>query len=461
MEKSTVQKLLSVDAILILLLLTVSLELNVPYALDQLDFHHCMDLFPALRAVLVPGGPDHPLVILGNQFVPLKLMIRTLSVAFAFLYILVGLSRRYRMMRTLLLCGIIGLNVLLPQMLMISARITSGNHALAHDGGVIQMEEAVKLLLRGENPYREDFLGTPLENWRGFKNNVVYHIPYMPGAFLYSVPVYVLWDTVFHWYDQRILYLCLFILSMVLILKSIESFPRRMVALAVFALNPLFARLYILGTNDIVLIALILASAFSLQRNRHTSAFIWLALAASVKQFAWFFIPFFLLYALCVRTFEGQAFREMWKCKNRYLWPGLACFLLTVLPFIFWDPVHFFKDTLLYGSGGLPTSYPIQGFHGFGVGTILLFFRWIPDGSVQFPFIWLQLAFTLPLLGIFLIRQIRDNRLSTAILFASLLLGVFMFFSRYLHGNFLGFILFWPIFAWAISGNSTDSARDN
>jgi len=142
------------------------------------------------------------------------------------------------------------------------------------------------------------------------------------------------------------------------------------------------------------------------------------------------------------------------------LLPGFLLFGLTIFPFLFLDPGAFIEDTFLYGSGGLKTSYPIQGFHGYGFATVLLYFKIIPDGNAHFPFIYLQILICFPLLIFFVKTILRQPTLSAAVLLPGLLLGIFMFFSRYLHGNFLGFILFWPVMAYCLAVDTNETAAE-
>ncbi|MBN1356682.1 hypothetical protein JXA40_10520 [bacterium] len=457
MNNQRFRNMLSIDSVLILFFVSIGVEMIVPYVLDQLDFHNSLEYLPWLEPVLAPGSGDHPLAVLDNRFVPLKLLIRSISAGLALGYVFAGLSGRRNLIRALLLYLLIAVNILIPGMLLVAARISADNHALAHDGGVIQIEEAMKYLLEGRDPYHENYLGTPLENWRGFTNNIVHHLPYMPGSFAYSIPVYLLWKQAFGWYDQRIVHLLVFICSFFFMHRTIDRFSRRMTAMAVFAFNPLFTRMFFLGANDILILFLLLGSVYYLMSGRYRMGFAWLSLAGAIKQFAWFFVPFLVLFALVQpsRKFMGYRFRFI----QAFWWflPGTLIFLGTVLPFLFWHPVDFVRDTWLYGSGGLKTSYPIQGFHGFGFATFLLFFRWIPDGNVMFPFFWFQLLFCLPVLALFIRLQLRSNEMPSAILFSATLLGVFLYFSRYFNGNFLGFVLFWPVYAWAVSSNEPES----
>src|SRR5687767_6687655 len=58
-----------------------------------------------------------------------------------------------------------------------------------HDS-VIQFEEASRRLRQGRNPYAGDFLGTPLDGWRGFRDNpAIHHFVYPPLLLLVTAPL--------------------------------------------------------------------------------------------------------------------------------------------------------------------------------------------------------------------------------------------------------------------------------
>lgn len=444
--------LVGIDTIIMILLSLVSLEINIPYVLDQLDFHKAMQCMGPLKSLICPHGMDNPLVIMQNQFVPLKLMIRSITLAIIILWCMTDISRsrwswRIRWMLTLTL---IAIHVILPTGMLIAARLGSDNHALAHDGGTIQIEEAMKMVLQGRNPYTETFHGTPLENWRGFSNNIIYHVPYMPGAFLFFIPSYLAIQHTAGFYDQRIMHLILFLTCLFLLVKITSAGPRRIIACLAFSLNPFFLRYFALGTNDIVIMTGLLTTVFLIDRRCHTGALTVLAVTCSIKQFAWFFVPFLMAESLGLEPRNPAQWPGIIR-RNAVKWaPGIILFLAILLPFVLWDTRSFLDDTLRYGSGGLPTSYPMQGFHGYGFATVPLFFGWVRDGSAAFPFFLLQFVIAGPFSLWLWIRFSESRDLATAVTFASMTLLPFLFLSRYLHGNFIGFIVFWPILGWCM-----------
>jgi len=438
---------LPLDIIVLLILVPISLDVNVPYVLDQLDFHHCEKFYSSILQILIPGGLPHPLIIMNKVFTPLKLMIRSISIFAILFYLLLCFSSKQRHRLKLAICAvIIFFHVVIPQIMMIHCRISSQNHDIAHDGGTLQIEESIKKLLIGKNPYHEDFRDTPLENWRGFSNNVIYHLPYMPGSFVYSVPIFITIKNIFGVYDQRLFYLFLLIIASIGIALTFKDHSLKRAMILVLCLNPFFTRLYILGSNDIFPISMMSVAILCIQKKHRSIGFIFFALACAVKQFAWFFIPFSLLSIYKIDPLKWTSWWHQIRLSLKEWLPGVIIFGSTVIPFLIWDISSFFEDTFLYGSGGLDTSYPMQGFHGYGFATLLLFFRIVQNGDVNFPFIFIQLPVVIIFLLFIFSRLDKSPSMGTAVFLSSCMMGIFMFFSRYFHGNFLGFMLFWIVY---------------
>ncbi len=443
------------DSVLLMILVMISLDLTLPYAFDQLEHAHFLETVPFLRPFMIPGGTPHPLVILGQELAPFRLLLRTVSIFICILYLLLDFVRgRTEFLKNSLLGVLIFLHVLLPTFLFMTHRVLTGSHDLAHDGGVLQIEESMRMVLEGRNPYSEDFTGTPLDGWRGFRNNIVYHLPYMPGAFLTSLPVYACFRLLNLSYDQRMIHMIALVVMVYVVFGILRRRDLARAVVIVAVLNPFFSRFFILGSNDVILMALLMTTVLCLNREMTVRAFACLGVACAIKQFAWFFVPFFILHLP-----KPEPFRilPMLLHHQRALLTGLVVFTGFVLPFLAMDPGCFWQDTFQYAGGGLPTSYPMQGFHGFGFATVLLFLRIVPDGSASFPFGVIQVA-TAALFLILFFRSVRKLPLTLAssTTGASLLLFIFLFFSRYLHANFLGVVAVWPFLAWCLKADTPE-----
>ncbi|HEM61660.1 MAG TPA: DUF2029 domain-containing protein, partial [Chloroflexi bacterium] len=326
--------------------------------------------------------------------------------------------------------------VILPALSGMLLRRSTAPWLYVHDGA-IQIEESIKLLLRGENPYTEDYLDTPLAEWDyAFEppdvNPALYHNAYLPFIFIFSTPVYATTMRLIGWYDQRLVYLLLFLGASWLYTAHARSPTRRLSLLAVFGLNFFGVSYVVWGGNDIFVLFWLIACTYLLRQDRITLAAVCLGLACASKQTAWLFAPLFLTYAW--RT-ERQA--GPWAFV-RTVCPVVLVPLVVILPFVLWDAASFVDDTYLYLTGGTAYSYPMTG---LGFGSLLLTLGLVEDEHAFFPFLLLQLATCAPLLT-FLLR-IQWCRASVRVCWQgyALLLLFFTFFSRFFADFYLGTIV--------------------
>jgi hypothetical protein len=326
--------------------------------------------------------------------------------------------------------------VVLPATLWMLRRQATAPWEYIHDSA-IQTEESIKYLLGGKNPYTENYLITPLAQWphkvHGLEENpALYHNVYLPFTFLFSIPFYVLVKYVAGWYDQRLVYLFLFVCTLWPLMKHAAKPTRKLSLLIVFGLNFLAAPYMVDGRNDIFVMFWLILSTYLLQENRITLSALALGLACASKQTAWLFVPFFLTYVWGKAPSSGK------RTSLRKAYPLLLVPVLVILPFLLWDAAAFLDDTYFYLSGQAASSFPIAG---FGFGGLLLTFGFIRDRTVYFPFILFQAAFCLPLLAILLRKQLSSNSVRQCWLGYGLLLLTFAFFSRFFHDNYLGIVV--------------------
>lgn len=347
-----------------------------------------------------------------------------------------GAARRVPGLKLALALLAIFLVVVLPTLSGMVLRRSSAPWLYVHDGA-IQIEESIKFLLRGENPYTEDFFDTPLARWKyAFPppevNPALYHNAYLPFIFLFSAPFYAATTWFTGWYDQRLVHLLLFLGASWLYMRHARSATRRLSLLAIFGLNFFGVSYIIWGGNDVFVFFWLVACTYLLQRNRITSAAVCLGLACASKQTAWLFVPFFLTYAWSVERPSGGL------APLRKAYPVFLVPLLLILPFLFWDAASFVDDTYLYLSGQAAFSYPITG---FGFGNLLLTLGFVKDRYAFFPFILFQLAACMPLLVFLLRRQWRHSTVQHCWYGYGLLLLFFTFFSRFFSDFYLGAIV--------------------
>jgi uncharacterized membrane protein len=305
-----------------------------------------------------------------------------------------------------------------------------------HDG-TIQIEESIRFLLHGRNPYTEDYFETPLARWEyAFPspavNPALYHNAYLPFIFLFSAPFYVISTWLTGWYDQRLVFLLLFVAASWLYMLHGSSATKRLSLLIVFGLNFFGVSYVIWGGTDVFVLFWLIACTYLIRRNRPTAAAVCLGLACASKQTAWLFVPFFL-----VHSWKKEQPSDTWALL-RAAAPVILVPALLILPFLLWDAASFVDDTYLYLSGQSTSSYPITG---LGFGGLLVDLGFVKDSSDYFPFILFQLVFCIPLLIVLLRQQWHHSTLQRCWFGYGLLLLCFTFFSRFFSDFYLGTIV--------------------
>lgn len=413
---------------------------------------------------------------------PIALLLATLSLGALIVYLivdLVGGEKRARMaadspqpasnrrvsfysLRLFLVWAIIALTVLAPTLKLALLRHENLPHSYSHDGGVIQTEATIDYLLSGRNPYVEGYQDTPMADW-GLEEfrTALDHYPYLPWTFVFSAPFKLLSEWTLGWYDQRFVYLLLFIAGLILATRLAPAErPRwRLALLMVLGLNPIMALDLIFGQNDLFVWAWIvlalwllsrsgLGSAQSVEVDRHRlqgreTWLIWLAalafgLACASKPTAWFLAPFFALLLVQDQVTSPRDLGRALPLLLRRGWPALVAFALVVGPYLLWDLDAFVDDVWRWAAGTAETHYQIWG---WGASNFILAFGGVSSRFDYWPF-WLpELIVALPLLLWLGWRQIRGNHLATACWHYALFLLAFLYVSRFLNENYLGYVL--------------------
>jgi hypothetical protein len=140
------------------------------------------------------------------------------------------------------------------------------------------------------------------------------------------------------------------------------------------------------------------------------------------------------------------------------LWFAIP-FALIVLPFVLWDPFNFYDDVWAWSAGTSATAYQMRG---WGLSNFVLALDWVPSRLAYFPFWVPELVLCVPLFGLMLWRQWRENTLGNVAWHGSVLLLAFAYSSRFLNENYLGFVLALLAVGWAIGerGRQTDEGRN-
>ncbi len=368
-----------------------------------------------------------------------------LAVALLILYGMVSFgvigrgARRNRVIRQLLLGAFVALFVFLPALGEIALRFEAGPKGHAHDGGVIQTEEALKFFLAGTDPYGADYRSTPMATleW-GRGNPAIIHHPYFPLSFLVHAPFYSAGKWVAGAYDARLLYLILFLVPFPLVVRWTKSREKGLALAALWGLNPFLVPHLVQGRNDVVVLTALIVAMHFVIRKKWTTAAILFGAACSTKQFALLLAPFLLLLA----GHPASSWVEILRRGARRLWPTLIPLAMFVLPFVLWDPAAFFDDTVAFNTGASEVSYPLGGTPGYGGANWVNIFGLAESRYHYFPFWFFQLVVVLPALALLLRWQKKENTPSRAVAAFSLFLMVFLYCSRIFHINYLGPVFF-------------------
>jgi hypothetical protein len=357
---------------------------------------------------------------------------------------------------------------------MMLLRQGSGPASYSHDGGVIQTEATVDFLLSGRNPYVEDYTKTPMAEWgiNEFRT-ALYHYPYLPWTFVFSAPFKLLAERTLGWYDQRMVYLLLFALTLALLPGLARRPQTRLLIVMLIGLNPIMGSDLIYGQNDSFVLAWIVLSLWcwvkasegrasaadgravegraadgpvlrNSGRGWYLASAAAFGLACASKPTAWFLAPYYLVLLVGSEALILRG-RVTWERLRAWLsgtlgraWPALAAGLVIIGPWFVWNPAAMYDDVWRWANGTSPTSYQIWG---WGASNLLLAAGWVSTRFAYWPF-WLpELLLGLPLMAWLLWRQWRENTLGMALWGYGLFLLVFCFVSRFLNENYLGYLI--------------------
>lgn len=335
-----------------------------------------------------------------------------------------------------------------PSLKLVLLRQGSGPASYSHDGGVIQTEATIAYLLDGRNPYVEDYVATPMAEWgiNEFRS-ALYHYPYLPWTFLFSAPFKLLSEATLGWYDQRLVYLALFFMMLLLAPGLTRGTQNKLLLVMLLGLNPIMGSDLIYGQNDSFVLAWLVLSLWLHGRGQARGAGNgWriasaaaLGLACASKPTAWFVAPFYLMLV------AGGDPRDLWRRPIAWLrrawraaWPTLAVTALILGPYVAWDAGALIDDVWHWSAGTSETAYQIWG---WGAANLVLALGWVKSRFDYWPFWLIQLVVGLPLFLGLLKQQAGNNTPARLAWSYGLFLLGFFFFSRFLNENYLGYIL--------------------
>ncbi|MGB3905173.1 MAG: glycosyltransferase family 87 protein [Anaerolineae bacterium] len=347
-------------------------------------------------------------------------------------------ERRYQAKMAVVIC-IVFTTVIALSVFSILLRQVTGPASFSPDGGVIQTEETIKYVLSGKNPYVEDYVDTPMADWGIEFRTALYHYPYLPWTFLFSTPFYLLSQPILGWYDQRFVYLILFVALLFLAPRLARERDQRLCLVMVLGLNPIMGSDVIFGQNDVFVLAWVLFSIYLLQRGHLTWSLVMLGLACTSKPTAWFLIPFYLLYLVRQEGFvQGADLKSLALTLFRKTVPLILVLALLLLPFAVWDFNALFDDVWRWSSGTAEAPYQITG---WGLANLVLALGLVQSRLDYFPFWIPELLVCLPLLAVLLWRQWTRNSISSMLYYYAFLALAFLYTSRFMNENYLGYIL--------------------
>lgn len=302
----------------------------------------------------------------------------------------------------------------------------------------LQTEVGLAYLASGANPYEERYEDTPLRFYQWLDmDDVDWHDPaydyfvYLPLNLLLSYPFYSLSMQLSFPYDQRIVFLLFYVILLFVLPQMAQKPIYKLTFVAAVALNPLLTEAVILGMNDIVVFLALTLSFIFLTRQKWGWSFLSMGLACALKQYAWFLVPFYLL-------FVWQAIQPDKRLARMATAVGMigGILFVTAVPFIVWNPQAFYTDVIAFPAGRADLLYPIRG---FTVGRLLMGAGIIPTFVSPFPFQLLQAVIGLPVMATLLWFQYKRN-LAAMIVAAALFVFCIGFLSRFFHHNYVGFV---------------------
>ena len=308
-----------------------------------------------------------------------------------------------------------------------------GAPSMEHDG-LIQVEAAIDKVIHGQPIYGIDWSSTPLGAVPWFTtpgpNPALHHQAYFPLTILVGVPVRALTNALGLPFDYRIVLIGFALVGLAAILALPIAADRRFLIVTAVYMSPLICLYLWSGRNDIEFLAVVFVSVTLLARQHPVLASGALGVAAALKPFAWFAIPFLLL-VLYLRWRDRHSTREVAASLVALALVPIA----TIAPFFLADPRSFWSDTVLYTNGGVADAYPIAG---YGFGEFLYQMHVVARRTDYFPFGLVQLAAVLPTLWVTARAFLRRPSLLRWMGGYALVLLVFTFFARFFNDNYFG-----------------------
>ncbi|HEY6781414.1 MAG TPA: hypothetical protein VI111_10690 [Thermoleophilaceae bacterium] len=348
-------------------------------------------------------------------------------------------GRRWPRLTGPLLVLAVGLLLMLPSTLLQLGLRQSTERWFYTNDSTFQIELAGDLIRDGHDPYGHDFRGSGLERFytrdgsvspRVLRREVALdHYAYFPGTAITAVA----WGWLPHPFDDYRLFILLCTLGGLVAALAFRGPLGWRVALgALLVCNPIAVRSAWFGQNDAPSLLLTVLAFALITRRRFGWAAASLAGAILLKQFALVALPF----AALMLVHAGASRAEL----KRAALSGGGVLALGILPFLLWDPVAFYEDTIKYGAG----TYKIVG---YGLSAMLVRAGVLADRDGSYPFALIALLTWVPLTIWLLLVQRRSAALWTGAVGFALSILWLMFIGR----TFNNYYLIWPLTGAAIA----------
>ena len=356
-------------------------------------------------------------------------------------------------LKTLALVTLIGITTVGPVLSSMETRSHLG--LTLEQDGLVQTEAAVDRLIHGHAIYGVDWSDTALAQFPigpDGPNPALKHFVYFPLQVLVGVPVRAITDAIGVGFDYRLVLIAWLLLALLAVLNlPVPVEVRYMVAACLFC-DPLIARFFWTGHNDVCWIAMVLWALVWLGRRYPYLASVAFGTALALKAFAALALP---LFALAVFLYWGGRLRGHVRSLALSAAALLALPVITMLPFFVQNPSAFLTDTVLYNTGTISGGYFISG---FGFSGLLLALHLIKHRTDYFPFFVFQVSTLLPSLFLGARWFFRGRTLGRWMAAYAFALFVFIFFARFMNDSYIGLTLALAASAAALNGHRIISA---
>ncbi len=344
-------------------------------------------------------------------------------------------SVRLSAIRRGILLFVLGVTVVATTWTAIADRHKTAPEYNVHDI-ILQQEIAMRYIREGKNPYKETYFGTAMEKFnydelgKPAVNPALYHFVMPPWYLVFPFTVSVTWGKIAGYFDGRMALLVSYLILLFAIWKLYTKEALRHLSIILISLSPGIIDYFIEGRSDIFALAWFMLSVYCLERKKYLLSAVIFGLALMSKQTIWFAAP---LYAV---------FLWVWQKYNpaktgMYLLVVGGVAMALAVPFLLWDAEAFLGSVVYYLSGGGENSYPVAG---YGFSMVLESLGIIKNIHDYYPFVYWQVLFGLPALGIAAWWFMKKPTVSRFLVGYAGSLMIIWYFSRYFNNSHLGYI---------------------